>query len=197
MLKVAVVGGSIGGLSAATALHRLGCDVKVFERAATPFNGRGGSIGFCHVPLWERVAGLRLIRRGVPATRAQGAFLYGDLWRFWAERLPRDAVRYNATVTSLGDDPLRPTINGEQFDLAIIADGSWSSLRATYFTPALPQYAGMLLTRPVDSHRRFLTRLGRLQCVPLPRPQGALPVVQRGGHVRERTVFYNPDDDRR
>ena len=141
MLKVAVVGGSIGGLSAATALHRLGCHVKVFERAATPFSGRGGSIGFCHVPLWEQVAGHRLLRRGVPATRAQGAFLYGDLWRYWNERLPTGTVRYNTTITTLGDDPLRPTIDGEVFDLAIIADGSWSSLRATYFTPTMPQYA--------------------------------------------------------
>ena len=45
-MKVAVIGGSIGGLSAATVLHRLGCEVKVFEKSATPFKGRGGSIGY-------------------------------------------------------------------------------------------------------------------------------------------------------
>lgn len=38
-MKVAIVGGSIGGLSAATVLHRLGCEVKVFEKSATPFKG--------------------------------------------------------------------------------------------------------------------------------------------------------------
>jgi 2-polyprenyl-6-methoxyphenol hydroxylase-like FAD-dependent oxidoreductase len=36
----------------------------------------------------------------------------------------------------------RPTIAGEVFDLAIIADGSWSMLRSRYFAPEVPKYAG-------------------------------------------------------
>jgi len=51
-------------------------------------------------------------------------------------------VVYNSTIDSLGNDPLRPTINGEVFDLAVIADGSWSSLRARYFSPTQPQFGG-------------------------------------------------------
>ena len=142
-LKVAVIGGSIGGLSAATVLHRLGCEVRVFERSPTPFIGRGGSIGFCDVALWNRVAGRPLIRRGVPANRAQGAYVYGDLWRFWNDSLPASTIVYNQTISDLGDDPLHnPTIRGERFDLAIVADGSWSSLRSRYFSPVLPQFAG-------------------------------------------------------
>lgn len=38
-IKVAIVGGSIGGLAAATALLRLGASVRVFEKSATPFAG--------------------------------------------------------------------------------------------------------------------------------------------------------------
>ena len=141
-MKVAVIGGSIGGLSAATVLHRLGCEVKVFEKSATPFKGRGGSIGYCNVPLWEEIAGRRMLRRGVQASRAQGAYVYGDLWNYWNDCLPAGTISYSQTITELGDNSLHPTIQGEPFDLAIIADGSWSALRSRYFGPSQPQYAG-------------------------------------------------------
>lgn len=108
-MKVAVIGGSIGGLSAATVLHRLGCEVKVFEKSATPFKGRGGSIGYCNVPLWEEIAGRRMLRRGVQASRAQGAYVYGDLWNYWNDCLPAGTISYNQTITELGDDSLHPT----------------------------------------------------------------------------------------
>jgi len=42
MLRVAVVGGSIGGLAAARVFHRLGASVKVFEKSPSSFEGRGG-----------------------------------------------------------------------------------------------------------------------------------------------------------
>ncbi len=41
---VAVVGGSIGGLTAALVLRRLGCEVDVYERASAPLEGRGAGI---------------------------------------------------------------------------------------------------------------------------------------------------------
>ena len=56
-LRVGIVGGSIGGLAAATGFFRLGAEVRVFEKAPQPFNGRGGSIGYCNVPLWESLRG--------------------------------------------------------------------------------------------------------------------------------------------
>jgi 2-polyprenyl-6-methoxyphenol hydroxylase-like FAD-dependent oxidoreductase len=141
-LRVAVVGGSIGGLSAATALHRLGASVTVFEAQEAGFEGRGSSMGFCDVTMWESLAGRRMVRRGRQASRAQGAWFYGDLWRFWRQGLPEGSVRLGARVTSLGD-AARPVIDGEEFDLAIVADGGWSELRRQYFgaQPA-PEYAG-------------------------------------------------------
>jgi 2,6-dihydroxypyridine 3-monooxygenase len=42
--KVAVVGGSIGGLTSALLLKNLGFDVDVFERSETELDGRGGGI---------------------------------------------------------------------------------------------------------------------------------------------------------
>ena len=51
-LRVGVVGGSIGGLTAAVLLHELGCDVQVFERSSAALQGRGA--GIVVLPMTER-----------------------------------------------------------------------------------------------------------------------------------------------
>ena len=141
-IRVAVIGGSIAGLSAACAFHRLGALVSVYEKNPSGFSGRGSSMGFCDVNLWQRLRGSTMLRRGVQASRSQGAFLYGDLWSFWSAGLPPNTVRYGVEVSDLGDDPNRPTVLGEVYDLVIVADGGWSTLRAKYFDQAIPRYAG-------------------------------------------------------
>lgn len=142
-LRVGIIGGSIGGLAAATAFSRLGASVVVFEKAASGFEGRGSSLGFCDVALWESLTERRMTRRGQRASRAQGAWFYGDLWNFLRQGLPEAAVRLGVHVTDLGTDPVRPVINGECFDLVVVADGGWSELRTKYFPDAgMPQYAG-------------------------------------------------------
>ena len=45
MPHVGVVGGSIGGLTAALVLRDLGCEVDVFERSGTALQARGAGIG--------------------------------------------------------------------------------------------------------------------------------------------------------
>lgn len=62
-----------------------------------------------------------MMRYGERAHRGQGGYLYGDLWAFWRASLPADAVVYNASISDLGDDPLRPTIHGEAYDMAVSA----------------------------------------------------------------------------
>ena len=142
-LSVVVCGGSIGGLAAAVALHRLGARVRVYESSSSSLEQRGSSIGYCNVGLWEALRGEKMIRRGTQAQRSQGAFFYGDLWRFLAAGLPAGTIRYNATIADLGEAPLtRPSVDGEAFDLAVIADGGWSALREKYFEKRLPEYAG-------------------------------------------------------
>ena len=145
-LRVCVVGGSIGGLAAALAFHRLGARVRVFEKAGAPLHGRGGSIGFVSNPHWEALRGAPMMRRGARASRAQGAYLYGDLWGFLYAGLPEGAVTFGAAVDSVGEDPMAPTVLGEACDVCVIADGGWSALRERYFAPHLrqkaPTYAG-------------------------------------------------------
>src|SRR4051812_39339292 len=43
-LKVAVVGGSLGGVTAALVLGRIGCDVVVLERSSSALEARGAGI---------------------------------------------------------------------------------------------------------------------------------------------------------
>jgi 2-polyprenyl-6-methoxyphenol hydroxylase-like FAD-dependent oxidoreductase len=43
-LRIAVAGGSIGGLCAGVALRRMGFDVKVYERVSGPMETRGAGI---------------------------------------------------------------------------------------------------------------------------------------------------------
>lgn len=64
------------------------------------------------------------------------------MWQFWYAALPEGTVQFNSSITDLGDDPLQPTINGQRFDLTVVADGGWSALRTRYFSPAAPVYAG-------------------------------------------------------
>jgi len=66
-LRVAVVGGSIGGLTVACLLHDAGHDVTVYERSRTELEQRGAGIGFLEATyryLVER-AGLSLDRISV------------------------------------------------------------------------------------------------------------------------------------
>lgn len=144
--RVAIVGASLGGLSAAVTMHQLGAAVSVFERSAGPLNDKGSGLGFVDVRLWEVLTGKRMMRRGVRAHREQGAFYYGDLWTFLAESLPDGTVQYGSLVTSLGDDTQSPTIMGRAYDLVILSDGGFSGLRR-YVTNTTPEYAGYSVWR--------------------------------------------------
>merc|ERR1712159_138806 len=104
MQKVGIVGGSLGGLAAAHAFVQLGYDVTVYERSKHGFTDRGSSLGFVDVQLWRHLTGQTMMRRGRPASRNQGAFFYGDLWRFLYESLPEGMVRLGHNIESLGDD---------------------------------------------------------------------------------------------
>ena len=143
--NVAVIGASLGGLSAANALIQLGLTVHVYERSKGPMHNKGYGMGFVDVDLWEKLTGRRMIRRGQHANRGQGAFYYGDLWKFLYEGLPKGTVRFGSTVNSLGSSKTeamrQPTIGKEKYDLVVLADGGWSMLRR-YITDKIPQYSG-------------------------------------------------------
>lgn len=140
--KVAVIGGSLGGLAAANVLHRLGWSVTVFEKSPSKLDNRGACLGFVDVDMLQRICASAFIRNGRQASLSQGAFYYGDVWKLLYSGLPEGCVKFGCTVDTLGDDTDMPTIDGELFDLAIIADGGFSTLREKYMDDAAPTYTG-------------------------------------------------------
>ena len=147
-MHVAIVGGSLAGLAAAVALNRLGILVSVFEKFPRGFEQRGSSLGFVDVPLWEHLRGIPMVRLGRRAHREQGAYYYGDLWKFLYNGLPEGCVKFGHTVTDLGDDEMHPTIDGKVYDVVIIADGGFSSLRRyVNGVEKQPEYAQQVIFR--------------------------------------------------
>ena len=50
--RIAIAGGSIGGLTAGVLLHELGLDVNIFERSSVALESRGA--GIVVLPMTER-----------------------------------------------------------------------------------------------------------------------------------------------
>jgi 2-polyprenyl-6-methoxyphenol hydroxylase-like FAD-dependent oxidoreductase len=125
--------------------------VDVYERSknggtadgGTGFRNRGGSLGIVDVAAWEalRNDGVPMMRRGRRANRAQGAYFYGDLWRYLWEGLPDNAsVRYGKCVQGIGN-VYNPVIDGIPYDLVVLADGGFSTLRKHVLTPVVDDEA--------------------------------------------------------
>jgi 2-polyprenyl-6-methoxyphenol hydroxylase-like FAD-dependent oxidoreductase len=155
--QVGVVGGSLAGLAAANALHRLGHEVRVYEKSSASLETRGSSLGFVDNALWHYIRGVPMVRMGRVADRSQGAYFYGDLWRYLYDGLPPDTVRFEATVADLGASPhTQPTIGGDVLDAVIIADGGFSSLRHHVNGVAQqPEYAGQMVFRTKLEREHF------------------------------------------
>ena len=148
-LRVAIVGASLGGLSVANVLHRLGAQVEVFEYFPHGFHDRGGALGAVDTDLLHQIRG-NTGPRSRPLIRRHGHF-YGDLWQYLVEGLPEDTVRFGIDVEEIIDSTSatpRLDIAGEErgFDVVIGADGGKSSIRR-YVTNAVPEYSGYNLWR--------------------------------------------------
>jgi len=105
-----------------------------------------------------------MMRRGQRASRYQGSFYYGDLWKFLYEGLPEDTVKFGRTIDSLTvNDPSThggmPTVSigDEPYDLVVVSDGGFSNLRKYVLGDASsemnsrfmlePEYAGYVVWR--------------------------------------------------
>lgn len=169
-LTIGVVGGSLGGLTAACLLRDLGHDVTVFERSSRPLQERGAGIGFL------RATGRYLEERaGVPAATISVATPYiryldrsaevvhesahpylfsswNTVYRSTVETFPADRYLLGHELVDFDVDPTvaRGTFtNGTRFegDLLVCADGIGSIVRERLQPKAHRSYAGYVAWR--------------------------------------------------
>src|ERR1700691_4530567 len=165
MPSVVVVGGSLGGLTAALVLRDAGCDVRVFERSSSALQARGAGIAALDVTLrylTER-GGLRpedvcsstgWIRflRGDGSTEheQQHRYLFSSWNTIYRSLLPLfDADRYllgrEVVAFDRYDHGVSVTLadgSHARADLLVCADGVGSAARGRLVPGVAPEYAG-------------------------------------------------------
>lgn len=163
--RVAVVGGSLGGLISALVLRDAGCEVEVFERSRAPLEGRGAGIVLHPVTVryleahraldLERVAAsarlLRyLTREGDVLLEEEIRYLftsYATLYAALVERLEPERYHLGSECVGLDQEPDGAVVklaDGRipRFDLVVGADGIHSTVRGLLFPEVEPVYAG-------------------------------------------------------
>jgi 2,6-dihydroxypyridine 3-monooxygenase len=169
-LRVAVTGGSLGGLTAALVLADAGCDVVVHERSSSALQARGAGIAVLDETVrWfaEKTATspdeLCSSTGHIRFVDPQGAVLHdrrhryrfsswNTIYRALLAELPADRYRLDHEVVGLrqGDDTVELTLRGgatATADLVVAADGISSATRAALLPDVEPGYSGYVAWR--------------------------------------------------
>jgi 2-polyprenyl-6-methoxyphenol hydroxylase-like FAD-dependent oxidoreductase len=167
-LKIAVAGGSIGGLCAGLALRGAGLDVQVYERVSGPMETRGAGI----VVQGELIELLRThgkdalptthctVRRylspeggaGKVQRAPQDFTSWEAIYRTLAAAFPSDRYHRGATLTDFanGDGVVRAHIDSHgavEVDVLVAADGAQSPTRRRLLPDLSSTYAGYVAWR--------------------------------------------------
>lgn len=169
-VRVGIVGGSLGGLNAALWLRDAGCDVQVFERAASPLKSRGAGIVLNPATvryLTENDAGnlsgvstktnfLRYLDLdGGIAEEERGEYQfasYNSLYQAFLDCLEPERYSLNSICTDVDVRDDGATIrfqDGTTFDcdLVVFADGARSTGRRLLFPDLEPDFSGYVAWR--------------------------------------------------
>jgi 2,6-dihydroxypyridine 3-monooxygenase len=172
MPAVAVVGGSLGGLTAALVLRDAGCDVTVFERSSSALEARGAGIAVLPETLRYPVERLGVPPGRICSSTAWIRFLEADgsvrheqrhgylfsswntIYRTLLGALEPERYRLGRELaTFTGDDDgvtLRFADGPEtRADLLVCADGINSAARQAMLPDVAPRYAGYVAWRGV------------------------------------------------
>jgi len=169
---VAVVGGSIGGLTAACVLRDAGCDVDVFERSGSVLTARGAGIAaleqtlrypveragvpveeFCSTTEW-----IRFLRSdGSVQHERQHRYVFSSwnaVYRTLVDSFPAPRYHLGREMVAFQDDGERVHVTFADgrvrtVDLLVCADGISSSSRRRLMPRATPSYAGYVAWRGV------------------------------------------------
>ena len=172
MPRVAVVGGSLGGLTAALLLRDLGCEVSVYERSREELEAKGAGIAVL-AATWR----YPVQRLGVPADEfsartswvrfleADGSTAFEEqrlyhlsswnaVYRVLLQGFGRENYHLASEVSSFVDDGAQVTINftdgrTDVVDLLVCADGIASEARQTLLPEVTSAYAGYIAWRGV------------------------------------------------
>jgi 2,6-dihydroxypyridine 3-monooxygenase len=169
-MRAAIVGGSLGGLTAALLLHDLGAQVQVYERSPSELVQRGAGIGFLPDAaryLVER-AGVDLDRISVATSHirylnrrnevvydATHRYRFSSWYTVYRQMLARiDPARYHLghemTGWDDGDGAVEVHFAGQssqRVDLLVCADGVGSTARARLLPAVQPAYSGYVAWR--------------------------------------------------
>ena len=169
-MKIIVIGGSIGGLSAGIALMQQGFDVEIYERAAKDMKDRGAGL-VIQPEMMDYLMEHRIAPRdvfGVPARQRQILDENGEavlrypndtqftswnyLWRQLKDYFPADKYFYGHELQAIEQQPHSVTAtftNGRTAtaELLIGADGYNSIVRRQLFPDVSPEYAGYVAYR--------------------------------------------------
>ena len=216
---VVIVGGSIGGLTAALLLHEAGFDVTVLERSSTALEGRGAGI-----VLHEATARYLVERAGVSlGSISEGArryrFVDGAgtityegpcLYRFTAwstlytnllSHLPPERYHLGSEVVGLEEsgDRIKVMIGDGRAltaDLVACADGITSTSRRLLLPEIEPRYSGYLgwrgVVRESEMDSEVFDRLYEAITYSTPPLSHLLayPIPKSGGRSSERIINY-------
>jgi 2,6-dihydroxypyridine 3-monooxygenase len=170
MPRVAVMGGSVGGLTAALVLRDAGCDVTVFERSSAALQARGAGIAALEATLryltgrgGRPVADVCSSTGWIRFLRADGSvrheqehrYLFSSwntIYRSLLELFDPDRYLLGREITGFSQaaDSVRVTLADGQVakaDLLVCADGVSSLGRALLLPEVRPSYSGYVAWR--------------------------------------------------
>lgn len=220
MLRVAIAGGSIGGLTAACLLRDAGHDVTVFERSPTELKDRGAGIVCLEATSRYLTERLRLPIETFTVSTERIRFLGRDnrviheqdhryrfsswttVYRLLLQSFDRERYRLGHEMTgwTADDDGVEVRFADHtsfSADLLICADGVGSSARKTLQPEAQARYAGYVAWRGIvpegDLAPDLVARLGEAMTFHLPANGQALayPIPGMDGSVREGERLIN------
>jgi len=171
-LRVIVVGGSLGGLLTALALHAVNCDVEVFERSPHEMKYRGAGLAL-RPETWQFLAHLGIatkeaisvlsqtrqyLGRDGKVTRQQIRYQlmtsWDSLYRQLREAFPDERYYKGNKLVSFEQDQNQVIAHFDDgweqtCDLLVCADGANSTCRRQLLPDVVPDYAGYVAWRGV------------------------------------------------
>lgn len=169
-MKIIIIGGSIGGLSAGIALHCRGYDVEIYERSASRMQDRGAGLVIQpdmmdylqehHISAKE-VFGIPAYERQVLNSNGRPSHTFRNdtsftswnyIWQQLKDHFPEDRYFFGHQLEAIEEKDKQVTVtfaNGmkKTADLVVGADGYGSVTRAHFLPGLAPTYAGYIAYR--------------------------------------------------